>query len=211
MKRLMILLVAVVVLAGLCWAFPPLHIRSAKKVNEARLEAEFNPAEYVNKLWSEQLFKTTDRATDASQLLAAITASPQKAHEQFGHSVGLSTSYYYYIRGTGRVVSANENSVQLSVGAQGGEADVSIPLGLVFGNAIRDGSGLVDSSRFPNAQQYNAISEGLNKIVETQVLPELQRIAVVGKRIQFVGFVEVGDEDLDLKPLKVVPIMVKPD
>jgi len=48
----------------------------------------------------------------------------------------------------------------------------------------------------------------LNSIVETNVLPQLQRMAAVGKRIRFAGCVEVEDEEQDLKPLKLAPISV---
>ena len=60
-------------------------------------------------------------------------------------------------------------------------------------------------------QEFNDISAALNSMVETNVLPRLPQVATVGSRIQFVGCVEVGDEDMDLKPLKLVPIEVKAD
>jgi len=39
----------------------------------------------------------------------------------------------------------------------------------------------------------------------------LQQMAKVGSRVRFAGCVEVGDEEQDLKPLKLVPIVVKAD
>jgi predicted lipoprotein len=76
---------------------------------------------------------------------------------------------------------------------------------------VRDATGLIKASNYPNAQEFNDISAALNSIVETNVLPQLQRIAKVGGRIQFAGCVEVGEEESDLKSLKLVPILVKPD
>ena len=46
-------------------------------------------------------------------------------------------------------------------------------------------------------------------LIDISRLAELQRIAAVGKRVQFAGCVEVADEGADLKPLKLVPISVK--
>ena len=74
---------------------------------------------------------------------------------------------------------------------------------------MRDGTGLLNSSSYPNAQEFNEIAAELNKIVEEKVMPEVKRIAVVGKQLEFVGCVEVEDEETDLKPLEVVPISVK--
>lgn len=209
MKRPLPWLGIVLLVAGFCWAFPPFHIRSLKQVKEQLVSKQFNAADFVNRFWNDQLLQATDQAAEATLVLTAIAASPQKAREQFGRSVGISSSYYFFLRGTGRVVSVEADNIGLSLKAEGKDVDISVPLGLVFGNAVRDGTSLLNSSAFPNAQQFNDISAGLNSIVETRVLPELQRIAALGNRLQFAGFVEVADEDSDLKPLKLVPIAVK--
>jgi predicted lipoprotein len=208
-NRLINGLVALVAVAGFCWIFPPFHIRSLARVQAAKASTQFNAADFVDKFWNERLLKSLDQAADAGKVLAAIAAGSQKAHEQFGHSVGISSSYYFFLSGSGRVVSVDETGVGFSLKGEGNDVDVLVPLGLVFGNAVRDGTGMLDSSAFPNSQEFNDISARLNHIVETQVLPELQRLAAVGKRVQFVGCVEVADEDADLKPLKLVPVSVK--
>jgi|WetSurMetagenome_2_1015567.scaffolds.fasta_scaffold348372_2 predicted lipoprotein len=210
-NRFVICLVVLAVAAGFCWIFPPIHIRSLARVQAARAVARFNAPDFVDRFWNERLLKSLNQAADAGKVLAAIAAGPQQAHEQFGRSVGISSSYYFFLRGSGRVVSVDDQGIGLSLKAEGNDVDVLVPLGLVFGNAVRDGTGLLDSSAFPNSQEFNDISAGLNHIVETQVLPELQRIAAVGKRVLFVGCVEVADEDQDLKPLKLVPISAKPE
>jgi len=207
--RFVIGLAALLVIAGFCWIFPPFHLRSLAQVRAAKASLQFNAPDFVDKFWNEQLLKSLDRAAEAGKVLAAIAAGPQKAREQFGRSVGISSSYYFFLRGSGRVVSVNDTGIGLSLKTEGHDVDVLVPLGLVFGNAVRDGTGLLDSSTFPNSQEFNDISAALNHIVETQVLPELQRLAAPGKRVQFAGCVEVSDEDRDLKPLKLVPISMQ--
>jgi predicted lipoprotein len=202
-------IIAILALAGCCWLFPPFHIRSLKTVRAAAAYAKFNATDFVGTFWKERLLPAADQAADAGKVLAAIAAGPKNAQAQFGRSVGISSSYYFFLRGTGRVVRVNDDSIGLSLKSDGTDVEVLVPLGLVFGNAVRDGTGLLDASAFPNAQEFNDISAGLNRIVETQVLPELQRIAAAGNRIRFAGCVEVADEDADLKPLKLVPVFVK--
>jgi predicted lipoprotein len=208
MKRALPWFVALAALTGLCWAFPPVHIRSLKAAREAQANAQFNAADFVGGFWQAKLLPATGQAEEATKVLAAIAAAPRQAREQYGRTVGVSSSYFLFIRGAGRVVSADADNIGLAFKAEDHEADIVIPLGLVFGNAVRDGTGLLDSSSYPNAQEFNAISAALNRIVETNVLPQLQQIATVGKRIQFAGCVEVGDEETDLKPLKLVPVLV---
>jgi predicted lipoprotein len=209
MKRLLPWFIAVLIVAGFCWAFPLFHIRSLKQVKADIAGATFNPTNFVEQFWSGKLLPETEHAADATKVLEAIAAGPQKVREQFGRTVGVSSSYFLFLRGTGRVVSVDADNIGLSLKAEGSEAEIAVPLGLVFGSAIRDGTGLLDSSSFPNAQEFNDISAGLDHIVETKVLPELLRIVTVGKRVQFAGCVEVADEETDLKPLKLVPIYVK--
>jgi predicted lipoprotein len=204
-------LIALVVVTGFCRVFPPLHIRSLTQVRAARASTRFEATEFVDTFWKERLLKSLDRAAEAREVLAVISADRQKVRERFGRTVGISSSYCLFLRGSGRVVSVDEDRIGLAVNGEGKEADVVVPLGLVFGNAVRDGTGLLDASAFPDSQDFNDISAGLNHLVETRVLPEWQRIATAGRRVRFAGCVDVADEDQDLKPLKLVPILVEPE
>jgi predicted lipoprotein len=199
----------VAAIAGLWWMFPPFHVRSLKALRATQAAAQFNANDFVSSFWAEKLLPATAQAADAAKVLDAIAVEPRKVREQFGRTVGVSSSYFLFVRGAGRVVNVSEDSIGLAVRSTGEVADISVPLGLVFGNAVRDGTGLLDASSYPNAQEFNDISAALNSIVETNVLPQLQRMAAVGKQIQFAGCVEVGDEEQDLKPLKLVPVFVK--
>lgn len=211
MNKALPTLIALALLAGLCWIYPPFRVRSLQAVREARAGAQFDAADFVREFWVEKLLPATARAADVTKVLETIAADPGKVREQFGRTVGVSSSYFLFVRGAGRVVRVSEDEIGLAVKGAGEAVDVSVPLGLVFGNAVRDGTGLLDSSHYPNAQQFNDISAALNGIVETNVLPQLQEVAALGKRLQFAGCVEVGDEELDLIPLKLTPISVQPE
>ena len=100
------------------------------------------------------------------------------------------------------------DAVGLALGDDRSKAQISLQAGFIFGNAMRDGTGLLDVSDFPNSQDFNAVSSELNRRVEERVLPELREKAVVGQTLRFVGCAEIVDEDLDLRPLPVVPFIV---
>ncbi|HMP83668.1 MAG TPA: DUF2291 family protein [Verrucomicrobiota bacterium] len=209
MKKTVPAIVGVVALTVLCWAFPPFHVRSLKAVREAQADQQFNAANFAEKFWTETLLPATDDADDAVAVLDRIAADPKSVREHFGRTVGVGSSYYLFLRGDGRVVSVDENGIGISSRPEGDEPQIIIELGFVFGNSVRDATGLIKPSTYPNAQEFNDISAALNSMVETNVLPQLQQMAKVGSHIHFVGCAEVGDEDMDLKPLKVVPIEVK--
>jgi predicted lipoprotein len=199
------------VVGVLWWAFPPFNVRSLKEVRETRESNKFDPAEFAADFWTEKLLPATEGAMDAAKVLEKTAAEPKTVRERFGRTVGVGSSYFLFLRGSGRVVSADENSIALSLTPDGSEAQIVIELGFVFGNAVRDATGLISPSSYPNAQEFNDISAALNSLVETNVLPRLPQLARVGARIHFAGCVEVADEDLDLKPLKLVPVLVKAD
>ena len=211
MNKAVPVLIVVAVFAVLYAVFPPFHVRSLKVVREAQQSKQFNPIEFAAEFWNRSLLPAAEQAADASNVLDEINSDPKSAREQFGRTVGVGSSFFLFLRGDGRVVSADENHIGLTLKPYGDEAQIMIELGFVFGNAVRDATGLVKASNYPNAQEFNDISAALNSLVEINVLPQLQQIAKVGSRIHFVGCAEVGDEDMELKPLKLVPILVKPD
>ena len=211
MKMVLPMLIVLALVGVLCWVFPPFHVRSLKAVREAQAGAQFNAEEYASRFWSEELLPAAEKAVDVTTVLDSVAADPRSVGEQFGRTVGVSSSYYLFVRGIGRVVSADDDSIGLSLQPEGNEAQVVISLGFVFGNAVRDATGLIRASDYPNAQEYNDVSAALNSIVETKVLPRLHKIAAVGKRIEFAGCAEITEAQSDLDPLTLVPVYLKPE
>jgi len=104
------------------------------------------------------------------------------------------------------VVSVNQHEIALSLDADSSSTDVILETGNIFGNAVRDGTRLLNVSDFADSQDFNAISSEINRRIEEQVLPNLRAKAVVGAIVHFAGCAEVADEGTDLHPLLVVPV-----
>jgi predicted lipoprotein len=206
MKRFLPWSIATAAAVVVCWAFPLFHIVPLKRAAAEKAAAAFNPSQFAEKFWNDQLLKSLDKAVKADVLLAAIQQDAAAAKKKFSRSVGVSESYTYFLAGKGRVLASNDDEVLLAVTSGATNAEVSLQVGLLFGNALRDGTGLLNVNDYPNSQDFNAISEALNHLVETRVQPKLREQAKTGAIIQFVGCAEVNDESSDLKPLKVVPI-----
>jgi predicted lipoprotein len=199
-------LIAIVLGAGLCWFFPLFHIVPLERVTKEKAAATFDPKEFALKFWNNQLLKSLDQAVTAEVLLPAIRADAAAAKKKFSRSVGVGESYTYFVSGKGRVVAVSDDDISLAVTKPATNAEVSLQVGLLFGNAVRDGTGLLNVNDYPNSQDFNGISEALNRIIEARVQPKLREAVKVGVIIRFVGCAEVNDEASDLKPLKVVPL-----
>ena len=209
MKRFTIWLGGIALTAVLCWQFPLFHVATLKSATAEKAAATFNAPQFADAFWTGQLLPALAKAVKADDLVAAIQANPAAAKKQFSRRLGLSEGYFYFLRGAGKVVAVSDDEILLAVTAGGTNAEVSLSAGLIFGNALRDGTGLLNANDYPNSQDYNDLSAALNHLVETRVLPQLKTQAKVGARISFVGCAEVDDEATDLKPLKVIPIQAE--
>jgi len=208
MKRFIPWLIVAAIAAGVCWIFPLFRVVPLAQAVRERAAATFDPAAFAEKFWNERLIPSLDKAVKAEVLLPAIQADAAGAKKNFSRSVGVSESYTYFVAAQGRVLAVGDDEILLAVTAGSTNAEVSLQAGLLFGNAVRDGTGLVNVSDYPDSQDFNGISEALNRLIETRVQPKLRELAKVGATISFVGCAEVNDESTDLKPLKVVPIEV---
>jgi predicted lipoprotein len=208
-RRLILAIAAVVGVTVVTWAFPLFHLVPLDKAREAREEAHVNAAEFAEKFWDERLPTALSRAPDARAVLDAIEGDFQAARERYGRTVGISNSYFVCLQGSGRVVNVDAKGVGLVVRGGGAGPDVVLPVGMVFGNTVRDATGLLDLNKFPNSQDFNAIAAELNRLVETRVLPQLRERAEVGREIRFVGCAEVSSDAKRRRPLKVIPLRLE--
>lgn len=199
-------LIAIAIAIGVCWRFPLFHIVPLKTAAAEAAAKTFNPAEFAETFWTSQLLPSLAKAVKVETLLPAVRANAAVAKMNYSRNVGLGETYFYFLSGTGRVTAVSDDEVSLAVTDDATNAEVSLQTGLVFGNALRDGTGLLNVNDYPNSQDFNGISEALNHIVETRVLPKLREQARIGAKISFAGCAEVDDESSDLKPLKVIPI-----
>jgi len=209
MKRAVLAVIAIGLLAGIFRFVPLFHLVPLKQEQGRQAAAEFNPTNFAAEFWNNRLLKSLDRAADAEAVLTALAADPQKARTQLGRTLGVSSATLFFLRGTGRVVSVTKKGVSLALKNGDDTADILLPTGLLFGNTVRDGTGLLDASTFPNSQNFNDLSAELNRIVETTLLPQLREQSKVGAKISFAGCAEIAEDDADVKPLPVIPVAVK--
>ena len=201
-------LIAIVVIAGVCWQFPLFHVVPLKQAAAEKVAATFSPTQFAENFWTNQLPASLRKAVEADALVTAIQSDSAAAKKKFSRSVGTAENYFYFLSGSGKIVAISDDEISLNL-TGGTNAEVSLQTGLIFGNTLRDGTGLLDANNYPNSQDFNGISEALNHLVELRVLPKLREQAKVGANISFAGCAEVADESADLKPLKVIPIQTE--
>jgi predicted lipoprotein len=200
--------IAVAGLAVVFWCMPLFHIVSLQSVREQAAATMFDAAGYADQFWQGPLLEMTGEAVDAAELLKAFELDYAAAAERHGHRLGMSSTSYFMVSGRGRITAVDAMAVRISLDADE-TAEVVIGTGPVFGNAIRDGSGLLDVSDFANIRDFNSISAEINRRVEEQVLPRLREVAEIGAEVQFAGGVEVMDTGGAPSALKLVPVVIE--
>jgi len=197
-----------VVVSVLLYLVPPFHIVPLEAARSESAATAFDAGSFVETFWTDQLLESADKAVDAGELLAAFEADPADAVQRYGHRLGLSGASSYFVSGSGHIIAVDDRAV--SIALDGGDmAAVLIETGPLFGNAVRDGSGMLDVSDFPNSQDFNALSSEINRRVEERVFPGLKQKADIGVLVKFVGGVEIADVEKRFSPLKLVPVVVE--
>lgn len=197
-------LIAAVTTALLLYSMPLFHLVPLKVAQQKSANTTFNAPTYVDSLWEKLVSETRKNAVDASTLITAIKQNPKLAAEQFGHRLGLGSNAAYFISITGKIISLENDLVIIEL-TNSSHTNIVIDLGPVFGNAVRDGSGLLNVSDFSNAQDFNDISAEINRRVEESVLPHLREHARLGANLHLTGGIELADDD-QLTTLSLIPV-----
>jgi len=202
----------VLVLVGLgvfFWLMPPVRVVRMHNVKGLTPTGSFDAARFVEQFWTNQLLPAVSRATPADELIALLRTNAAAARQKFGRSIGLSQTCNFFMAGTGTVVGVSDTEVLVAVTPDATAPDIALQTGLIFGNAVRDGTGLIDVNDYPNSQDFNAISAELNRLIEQHVVPRLRQIAKPGARIRFAGCAELSGETTAPLPVRVVPVFAE--
>lgn len=198
-----ILLVVIVALL----AYKSLYFESLAVHRSSLLPKEFNPAAYAQNFWNTKLIPNLGKAVELSQLSEMLSMDSEKAFAAHSHALGIGNLRYFLVKGAGVVESINDDNVVISIQNEKGRHPVSLETEFIFGNAIRDATGLININEFNNTMDFNNVSAQINQIIREKVLPRFKKEISVGRQVEFVGAIELNKEHID-KALKVIPIQL---
>lgn len=189
-------------------AYFSVYFEPLDKTQSLARQGAFDPSEYVHQFWDNLVQKKLSDAVDAAVLLDLFEKDMQQAVSKYAHTLGIASTHAYLIRGTGRIIGMSDEGVEVSLAPNGETADILIKTSYIFGNAVRDASGLVHVSDFPSTMEFNNISVEINKIVKEQVIPPFLEQAKIGRVVDFIGATEVSEDSPEIHPLAIIPIQV---
>jgi len=193
--------------AGLLVVYFSLDIR---KLDSAKHNPEdFDLAAYTRVLWERDLPEIARQGADIRSLLGALKDDPESTCRTRGHKLGISQTVYFFVRGSGTIAALDDENVMVALGDG---LQVKIATDFIFGNAVREASGLINIDDFLNMTDFNNVSVDLNKKVKKNVATPLRNAAAPGMSIEFAGAFEVNEKKPEPESIRIIPVMaeVKP-
>jgi predicted lipoprotein len=172
-------------------------------------EGKFDAIAHTQKLWSERLTPKLDSAIAFPELAAAIQQNPEAAFEQHAHAMAIGNYRYSLVRVNGRISQSGTDEMIIDVPHADSLLHFRLATEYVYGNAIRDASGLLDIREFSSTADLNTISEEMNRIVRTTILPPFKKQVKQGDSIEVTGAVEFNKAHVRINDLELIPVRIK--
>ena len=199
-----IILIAIAGLLG----FQSVYFRKLSVVQKEKQQS-FDVVAFTKKLWEEQLPAKMDSAVRLPDFIKAVAANQQEAFTKYTNALGIGNYRYALISVEGQVTAVNEDDLVLQITAGDSSLTATLATEYIYGNAIRDASALVDVKDFPNTAELNSISEELNKLVRTTVLPAFRQKVKTGDKVQVVAAVEFNKEHVKWNQMELLPVRLQ--
>jgi predicted lipoprotein len=186
-----------------------IYIKKLSDVNAASTTKKFDAEKYASDFWTSKLIPSLNKAIEINALTGLLKKEPEQTFKKYSYALGIGNLKYFMVKGSGMVASVNENSIAIAVTTFRNTNKVSIETEYVYGNAVRDASGIIQMNEFDNTMDFNEVSAEINKIIRTKVLPAFKANVKKGDSVQFTGAIELNQKHLNLVAMEVTPIAIR--
>ncbi len=201
----------VAIIAVIVIAWNSVYFKKLDEVKASRSAKQFDAGAYAQTFWTTKLTPNLDKAIDIAQLISMLFNDPSKTFDTYSHALGIGNLRYFLVKGKGIVTSINEDDISVLVQVDTSRQPVIIATEYIFGNAVRDATGLININEFNNTMDFNNVSAELNKIIREKVLPPFKQKVKKGDNISFTGAVELNKEHLNISKIEVIPVEILSD
>src|SRR5437762_2853598 len=155
-------IIAIVVI--LVIAYNSVYFKKLDEVKASQTAKEFNAETYAQTFWNNKLLPNLNKAIELTQLTVMLSTDTSKTFETYSHALGIGNLRYFLVKGKGQIIAVNEDDISVLLQTDTTKQTITIATEYVFGNAVRDATGLIDINEFSNTMDFNNVSAELNKI-----------------------------------------------
>lgn len=178
-------------------------------VHKGNTAQKFDPVSFSKKLWQEKFPAKMDSAIELPALISAIATDKEDAFRQFTHALAIGNYRYALVKASLQVTAVKEDEVLAVVQTGDSVLQVKLATEFIYGNAVRDASGLIRVADFPNSADLNGISEELNRIVRSSVIPAAKNQTRAGDKLEVVAALELNKEHLHWQGIELYPVRIQ--
>ena len=197
----------IILLAIVLLGYNSIYIKKLSDV-KATMGEKFDAVTYVAGLWKDKLPARMQAAVDINTLKTAVETDAAGAFEKYTNALAIGNYRYALVKGTAKVDKVGADDVAITINGNT-PFKASLVTEFVYGNALRDASGLVALKEFPNTSDLNSISEEFNKTVRQKIVPAFKPSLKTGDQIEFTGAIELNKEHIHFGDLELIPVSVK--
>lgn len=189
-------------------AYKSIYIKKLSDLKAATSE-KFDAISFSKNLWEEKLPAKLDSAVELATFIKAAQANPADAFSKYTNALGIGNYRYALVKAGGTVTEVNDDDITLQIKIGDSLMTAKLATEFIYGNAIRDASGLVDVKDFPNTMDLNNISEELNRMVRKTVLPPFKSSVKRGDKLIVTGAIEIHKEHIEWNELEIIPVQLQ--
>jgi predicted lipoprotein len=196
---------SIIIVATILVIFFSLDIQKLDEVKTVNADTDINPDSYALNFWEKELPGSIETAVDVNQLIRLLKTDPQKAFNEYSHQLGISQTYFFMLKGSGKIISVEDEYIVIETDEK---VKIQIATTFIFGNAVRDASGKVDIDDFINMTSFNNVSIAINKLVKDRVVEGLKTLTRPGILLQFAGATEITRGNMNLEAVRIIPVSI---
>ena len=186
-------------------AYNSVYFKSLSKLKAEAEAKNFDATKYAEDYLNKELPALFNKVPDVDTLMNLLKAEPKKAFKLYSNAMAIGNVKFFMTKGTGMVNSISDNEITLvTIGKQ----NLTVATEFIFGNALRDASGIIKVEDFTNSADLNNVSAEINKLVRQKVLPPFKSKVKLGDKVTFIGAFELNQEHINLKNIEIVPVKI---
>lgn len=175
--------------------------------NQASAVKAFDAKSFAREYLFKKIPASKSKAIPVFKLLSDLKENSINAFKNYSNSQNAGDLRYFFVQGEGEILKIDEDHVVLK--SRDTASEIKISTQFIFGNAARDGSGLISINDFNNTMDLNNVSEEINKLIRTEILPPFNAKIRKGDMVDFTGCIAINQSDFEIADIEMIPLTLQ--
>lgn len=167
-------------------------------------ESGIDFSQKATELYEDILSKSSN--LEVATLAAELSSDVDSTFAKYGNRLGIGNSAYFMVAADGIITKINGGELELKTNDG---RNIKVETKFIFGNAIRDASGLVALTDYKTNAEFNKLSEALNTHIREQVIPASITGLQVNDQVKVVGALKLSKSEPLNNQMEILPVSIQ--